>query len=181
MSTRVSGTTPRQVRAGILPHARLSFSTWKTPRYIVCGELVANRLILPRGTLEACLKLCREAGAPVDLVDRRGAPKGIKTRFRGELLREQKRAATEMLKFEDGVLVAPPGIGKTVIACSIIGKRKTPTLILVHRKALLDQWKSQLIKFLTIDPRKIGILAGNSKRVGGVIDVARIQTHAGDQ
>jgi hypothetical protein len=158
---------------------RLRFSTWKTPRYIVCGELVANRLILPRGTLEACLKLCREAGAKVDIADQRGTPKGIKTRFRGKLSREQKRAAKEMVKFEDGVLVAPPGIGKTVIACSIIGKRKTPTLILVHRKALLDQWKSQLIKFLTIVPGRIGILAGNSKRMGGVIDVAMIQTLAG--
>ena len=100
-------------------------------------------------------------------------------RFRGKLLREQENAVTEMIKFEDGVLVAPPGIGKTVIACSIIGKRKTPTLILVHRKQLLEQWKSQLTKFLTIDPRKIGVLTGNSKRMHGFIDVAMIQTLSG--
>ena len=72
--------------------------------------------------------------------------------------------------------MAPPGIGKTVIACSIIGKRKVRTLILVQRKQLMDQWKSRLSDFLTVTPEKIGVLSGNTKKMTGVIDIAMLQT-----
>ncbi len=81
-----------------------------------------------------------------------------------------------MVKHENGVLVAPPGIGKTVIACSIIGKRKVRTLILVQRKQLMDQWKSRLSDFLTINSEKIGVLSGNTKKMTGIIDIAMLQT-----
>jgi len=43
-----------------------------------------------------------------------------------------------MLADDDGVLVAPPGAGKTVIACALIAERKLPTLILAHSKPLLE-------------------------------------------
>jgi hypothetical protein len=37
-----------------------------------------------------------------------------------------------------GVLIAPPGAGKTVMGCYAIAKRNVPTLILAHRKPILD-------------------------------------------
>ena len=47
----------------------------------------------------------------------------------------------------------PPytAFGKTVTAIGLIAERKINTLILVHTKALLDQWKSRLEEFLEID------------------------------
>ena len=155
---------------------RLRFSTWKTPRYIFCGELRSNHLSLPRGSLDTCLKISRDAGAEVNLADNRVVLKKVKMKFRGKLSKEQERAVSELIKHENGVLVAPPGIGKTVIACSIIGKRKVRTLILVQRKQLMDQWKNRLSDFLTVNPEKIGVLSGNTKKMTGVIDIAMLQT-----
>ena len=155
---------------------RMRFSTWKTPRYIFCGELRSNHLVLPRGSLDACLKLSRDAGAEVNLVDKRIVLPKIKMKFQGKLSKEQERAVNELIKHENGVLVAPPGIGKTVIACSVIGKRKVRTLILVHRKQLLYQWMNRLTEFLTVKPEKIGVLSGNTKKMTGIIDIAMLQT-----
>ncbi len=46
--------------------------------------------------------------------------------------------------------MAPPGAGKTVMACKIIADCKVSTLILVHRQPLLEQWKERISSFLKI-------------------------------
>lgn len=155
---------------------RLRFSTWKTPRYIFCGDLAPNHLILPRGTIDACRELAKRAGARIFLNDSRVALKKMKLRFQGKLSKNQKKAVTELARYESGVLVAPPGAGKTVMACSLIGKRKVRTLILVHRKQLLDQWKLMVQKFLTIDPKKVGTFGSDGKKITGMIDIAMLQS-----
>lgn len=83
-----------------------------------------------------------------------------------------------MLAADDGVLVAPPGMGKTVLGAYLIGARKTSTLVLVHRKPLLDQWISQLSRFLDIDPKLIGQIGGGKHKPTGTLDVAMLQTLA---
>ena len=46
-----------------------------------------------------------------------------------------------MLAHDLGVLCAPPGIGKTVIATSLIASRGRSTLVLVpSRQPLAEQW-----------------------------------------
>ena len=61
-----------------------------------------------------------------------------------------------------------------MIACAIIAKRKMPTLILVHRQELLEQWKEQLSRFLGISIKEIGVFSGTKKKPTGKIDIATI-------
>jgi superfamily II DNA or RNA helicase len=154
---------------------RLRFSTWKTPRYIFCGELTEYRLKLPRGNLDEVMAILQKAGSKIVLQDARVEPESIDTHFIGRLMDVQESALAQIENHDIGVLVAPPGSGKTVIACALIGKRKVRTLILVHRKQLADQWKSQLFKFLELKKNQVGSFGGRIKS-SGVIDIGMLQT-----
>lgn len=57
----------------------------------------------------------------------------IAVRFTGELTNVQTEAVTAMAKHLTGVLVAPPGAGKTVMACALIARHQVPTAIIVNR------------------------------------------------
>ncbi len=86
------------------------------------------------------------------------------------------RAADAMLKHETGVLAATTAFGKTVVAAWLIALRGVNTLVLVHRRQLLDQWVERLAEFLDLPEKSIGRIGGGRKKPTGVVDVAVIQS-----
>jgi superfamily II DNA or RNA helicase len=46
------------------------------------------------------------------------------------------------------------------MGCGVIARHKVPTLILVDRTPLVDQWKERLGEHLGLGPRDIGQLGG---------------------
>jgi len=159
---------------------RLRFSTWKTPRYICCAELSddGKKIVLPRGLLSQCIQVSESTGAKVAISDHRPKYNRISIKFTGELLSPQSAAVRALVKNESGVLVAPPGAGKTVIGCALICKHKLPTLILVHRKQLAEQWKQRLLQFTNLTKKQIGIYDLKDEKRKGIVDVGMFQSLA---
>jgi superfamily II DNA or RNA helicase len=100
----------------------------------------------------------------------------IDVRFQGELYAEQQEAAEAIAAAPLGILSASTAFGKTVIALWLIARRGVNTLILVHRKQLMDQWVERIRQFLTISKEEIGCFSGTKKKRFGKIDVAVMQS-----
>jgi superfamily II DNA or RNA helicase len=81
-----------------------------------------------------------------------------------------------ILPYDMGVLVAPPGAGKTVMGCYAIARRNVPTIILAHRKPILDQWRFQIGELLGLPSRLVGQVGGGRNRQTGVIDLGMMQS-----
>jgi superfamily II DNA or RNA helicase len=96
--------------------------------------------------------------------------------FKGELRPSQQEAAQQLLGHGNGILSAPTAFGKTVIAAWLIAKRKVNTLVLVHRRQLMDQWRERLALFLGMLVEDIGQVSGGKKRVTDSIDIGLIQS-----
>lgn len=154
----------------------MRLSTALTPRVIACAEDLPLHIGLPRGCRDDLQGLLGEYGIDLEVDDQRVAGNRLSIEFRGELTATQKRAARTILGHDIGVFVAPPGVGKTVVGTYLIAKRSCNTLILVHRRPLLDQWVAQLSLFFGIEPKEIGQIGAGKRKENGHLDVAMIQS-----
>ncbi len=150
--------------------------TFGKPRIISCAELYANHIGLPRGCLDEVKELMNSLRIPIHLREEQNLGERIEVNFRGTLSEEQQKVINSILPHEMGVIAATTAFGKTVIAINLISTRKRNTLILVHRRQLLDQWIEKLHTFLDLGDSKIGQIGSGIKKPCGTIDVALIQS-----
>lgn len=154
----------------------MRLSTYDKPRVIACAEDHPLHIGLPRGCLDDLRQVLTDLGVRTVIRDERYAGRPLDLTFQGELRPEQKVAATAMLAHETGVLAATTAFGKTVVAAWLIAQRGVSTLVLVHRRQLLDQWIERLATFLGIPAKSIGRIGGGRSRPTGLLDVAIIQS-----
>ena len=157
---------------------QLRLSTWQTPRIIPAYEEDLTHLHLPRGVQPELEQLAERVGSTLQLEARWPELEPLELEFQGELTGPQQAAVDDLLAHDLGMLVAPPGSGKTVMGCAIVAERQLPTLVLVYRKPLLEQWREQLATSLNLDPTEIGELAAGRDRRTGTVDLATVQTLA---
>jgi superfamily II DNA or RNA helicase len=150
--------------------------TFGKPRIIACAELLSGHVALPRGCRDQAESLLAGLGIAVRLRDERNPGRPLPATFQGELTLEQRAAADALLRHDTGVLAATTAFGKTVVAASLIASRKAHTLVLVHRRQLLDQWVARLGTFLDLPPEAIGRIGGGKRKPTGIVDVAVIQS-----
>jgi superfamily II DNA or RNA helicase len=154
----------------------LRLSTALTPRVVACAEDLPEHVALPRGCHAELDEILREHGTALLVEDQRCEGQPLKVAFEGRLTPVQKKAVRALRREDTGVLVAPPGVGKTVIGTYLIAARSRNTLVLVHRQPLLDQWIAQLSMFLGVTPKAIGQIGAGKHTRTGQIDVAMIQS-----
>lgn len=153
----------------------LRFSTHGIPRFISCARIEQGYLAIPRGCLDEALELLTENQIEVQLDDQRERGTKLKaTKSLVKLRKNQQTAVRAMSKHDAGILHAPTAFGKTVTAIGMITKRKANTLILVHSRQLLDQWRERLKSFLP--DTDVGIIGGGKKKPTGVVDIATYQS-----
>jgi len=151
-------------------------STHGIPRVVPCFDEIDNFLVIPRGCKEDLEKLLNTYNISLKYADCTNKGIEISVDFIGNLRAEQEQAVNNLLQHSIGILSATTGFGKTVVASAILAKRNINTLIIVHRKQLLDQWKERLSMFLNLDKQQIGQIGGGKNSKTGIIDVATIQS-----
>jgi hypothetical protein len=113
--------------------------TYGKPRIIGCAEEHSRFIAIPRGCLSDVLALCSELGIAAEVRDERCYGESLAVSFQGELRPSQWTAARKMVQHDTGVLAATTAFGKTVVAAWLIAQRQVNTLVLVHRRQLMDQ------------------------------------------
>jgi superfamily II DNA or RNA helicase/very-short-patch-repair endonuclease len=154
----------------------MRLSTFGRPRIIACAEDHAHHIGLPRGCLDDVQRTLSASGVQCNVRDERIDSVSLDVAFQGELRREQLTAAASMLRHDTGILAATTAFGKTVVAAWLIAQRRVNTLVLVHRRQLLDQWVERLSTFLGLPVKSIGRIGGGRNRATGSLDVAIIQS-----
>jgi len=151
-------------------------STHDKPRIISCAGLTSHHVALPRGCFDAVLDLLVSIGISVTIEDCRLSGAAVPLTFTGALRPDQETAITALLPHDTGVLAATTAFGKTILAIRMMAERGRNTLVLVHRRQLMDQWIERLTAFSNIPRDAIGMIGGGRRKPKGQVDVALIQS-----
>ncbi|WP_439694607.1 DEAD/DEAH box helicase family protein [Mucilaginibacter sp. AW1-7] len=151
-------------------------NTFGIKRYFKLLNETSESISIPRGFIGRLLRFCKEQQIDYTLEDQR--KKNGEVKFKGSIiLREYQLPAQQAATKKDfGIIVAPPGSGKTVLSLAIIKDKQQPALILVHRKQLADQWMERIESFLGIPKKEIGRIGQGKNKPGKHITVAMIQS-----
>lgn len=151
-------------------------STFGTQASITLLEEQTDCIIVPRGYIGTLLRYCKANKIKYALTDRRVKLPEVDFTMSGELYDYQQPVLTATEKKEMGVIVAPPGAGKTIIGLAIAAQKMQPALIIVHRRQLFDQWMQRIQSFLGIPKYKIGRISKGRVDIGVHITVAMVQS-----
>jgi superfamily II DNA or RNA helicase len=157
---------------------RLGKSVYQTEKFFRLIEEDGEYVILPRGFLSKFTDHLRSRGVLFLIRDERAVVPDITLTSMIELRPEQKDAVDLAMAVEQGVIVAPPGSGKTLMGLELIARHKQPALILTHRKQIMDQWVERTQSYLGIAKAHIGRIDGVKKSFGEKVTIAMMQSLA---
>jgi len=144
-------------------HGHSNYKTSRKLRFIS-----ADSKTMPRGFINTLRKLLQEENIDYRIrlktVSRPLLPI-LKSNISFEKRPYGAAAVEKVLKRKFGVLQAPTGSGKTVIAIETMVRRNEHTLIVVHTKELMYQWRDRLLDFTDIKEEEIG-LVGDGRQEG---------------
>lgn len=164
------------INSDYLVKKNLGKSTFKTEKYFNLIYESDEEIMIPRGFLVELVKFCKKENIPFKIIDKRVKREEIHFESNIELQPNQGVVLQKARERDFGVIVSPPGSGKTLIGLEIIVERRQPALIMVHRKQLFDQWIDRIQSFLKMSKKEIGQIGNQKSRIGNGITVAMIQS-----
>lgn len=153
-------------------------STHETQRFFNFIEETSSEVIIPRGFIGKLVRYCLASKIEYTFKDLRKKHPSINFQFNAQLRDYQHQVLDTIAKKDFGVIVAPPGSGKTIVGLKIIADRSQPALIIVHRQQLVDQWMERIETFLGIPRHEIGRIGQGKSKAGSKITIATIQSLA---
>ncbi len=142
------------------------------PRTIEYYREDKDKIIIPRGD---AIKIWKMLKPDPEYIEARLRCPEVDFGFKGELRPYQKKAIIKAHQRAFSTLVVPTGGGKTVMALASIAERKQPTIIIVHTKELLYQWRDRAMQFLGLKESEIG-LVGDGHYSVKPLTIALVQT-----
>jgi len=155
---------------------KMGVGVYNVERYFNLIESIGGGIALPRGFMNELLRFIDEQGLKYEIEDNRVKLNPVKFESILKLRNYQNTAHADLMLSEQGILVAPPGSGKTIIGLELIARQKQSALIVVHKKQIFNQWLERIESFLNIPKKQIGQICSGKKEVGEKITVAMIQT-----
>jgi len=161
-----------------LAKRRLGKSVYNVQKYFKLIDETRDTVSLPRGFLQTLVSFLKENDIAHTVRFDTPHFEQISYQSQIELTPAQIPIVRVAMDHEQGVIVAPSGSGKTIVGLELVARRQLPTLILVHRKQLLDQWIERIQTFLGIAKAHIGQYSGTKKKIGKQITVGLLQSLA---
>jgi len=155
---------------------KIGKSTYGIQKFFNLISESETEIQIPRGFLNNLINFCNENEIEFRLFNERKKLENIDFNSKIKLIGNQEIAINCCENIDSGIIVAPPGSGKTIIGIELIARKKQPALILVHKKQIYDQWLQRIENFLGISKKDIGQVCGSKKKFLNTITVAMFQS-----
>lgn len=157
---------------------RLGKPVYNVAKFFDLIEEAPPFVLLPRGFLNQLTDFLNKENIPYTITYRHPELKPCAYNSSIALTPGQNHITQQALSTGQGVIVAPPGSGKTIMGLELIAKHQKPALILTHRQQLLDQWVEHIEKYFTLPKKQIGTYSAGRKKIGEQITVGLLQSFA---
>ena len=157
---------------------RIGKPFWGEPEKIETWTEDGDELTLPRGGMKRLRNIFAQHGVSREVSDQRvqGDPSGEELpAHRVTLHAFQEDAVQTILARESGIVRAPTGSGKSVVAFAAMSRAKVAALVIVYNVGLFDQWVKRAGKELGLHPNDIGVIRGRKRKLRG-LTIAMQQT-----
>ncbi|HCS78940.1 TPA: hypothetical protein DIV55_04330 [Patescibacteria group bacterium] len=157
---------------------RRGYSTWNTPRFLKNIERTETGILVPAGFLSEIQAFAIKNDLALQIKNQQVIHKPISFKTKLQLRSEQQKISKELLTHDRVILEAKPAFGKTIVALYCMKWRRQKTLIVVHTRALLQQWKKRIEEWFELKNKDIGIIGENKWQIGNKVTIASYQTLA---
>ena len=87
----------------------------------------------------------------------------------------QEEAISSILTYNNGIICAKTAFGKTYVAINAISKLKKKTLIFMHKRDLMQQWKDDILRYTNLKDDDVQIFTGSNFKRGKAITITSVQ------